>query len=105
MSAISLVESAPIEARIDGLTETVRRLADALEKSASGTEAIWLPRRHLAARFGLTSRNAGLYIAGAVSAGMLEHFRPAGPDGSPGQTLYKVTDFEKYLRRLEPQTA
>lgn len=101
MSSIALVESQPITERIDRLSTLVERLAETLDQTATGTEAEWLPRKKIAARFGLSPRQADLYLASAVTAGKLAHFKPADLSGRRGHTLYKVSEFEAYIRRLD----
>ena len=101
MTALALVEAQPLTERIDHLSTLVERLADALEQSTTGVAAEWLPRKKLATRFGLSPRQADLYIASAVTAGKLSHFKPADLSGRRGHTLYKVSEFEAYIRRLD----
>lgn len=103
MSSISLVESQPITDRLDRLSTLVERLAEALDQTATGTEAEWLPRKKIAARFGLSPRQADLYLASAVTAGKLAHFKPADLSGRRGHTLYRVSEFEAYIRRLDTE--
>lgn len=104
MSSISLVESQPITERIDRLSTLVERLAETLDQTATGTEAEWLPRKKIAVRFGLSPRQADLYLASAVTDGKLSHFKPADLSGRRGHTLYRVSEFEAYIRRLENET-
>lgn len=101
MTATILCEAKPIEERIDRLATLVERLADTLDATGGAEQPEWLPRRKLAARFGMSPRSADVYIASAISSGKLSHFQPADMLGKRGHTLYRVADFEAYLRRLE----
>lgn len=96
---MQLCDAAPIEQRLDALTAQVEHLTKALENTITGAGAIWLPRRKLAERFGMSPRTADLYIASAITEGRLQTFRPTDAGGNTGHPLYHVGDFEAYIRR------
>lgn len=98
-TTITLIPASPVEEKLDALTRQVEQLTQALETTLTGAGAVWLPRRKLAERFGMSVRSAGLYIASAITEGKLQYFKPADCCGNTGHTLYHVGDFEAYIRR------
>ena len=96
---MQLCDAAPLEQRLDALTAQVEHLTKALENTITGAGAIWLPRRKLAERFGMSPRTADVYIASAITEGRLQTFRPTDASGTSGHPLYHVADFEAYIRR------
>ena len=96
---MTLCDAAPLEQRLDALTVQVEQLTKALETSLTGAGAVWLPRRKLAERFGMSPRTADVYIASAITEGRLQTFRPTDASGTSGHPLYHVGDFEAYIRR------
>ncbi len=96
---MQLCDAAPLEARLADLTVRVEQLTQALETTLTGAGAVWLPRRKLADRFGMSPRTADVYIASAITEGRLQSFRPTDASGNAGHPLYNVADFEAYIRR------
>lgn len=104
MTSIALIPAAPVEEKLDALTRQVEQLTQALETTITGAGAVWLPRRRLAERFGMSPRSATIYIASAITEGRLRNFRPTDASGNAGHPLYHVADFEAYISR-NPTTA
>ena len=96
---MQLCDAAPLEQRLAALTVQVEQLTKMLETTITGAGAIWLPRRKLAERFGMSPRTADIYIASAITEGRLKNFRPTDASGTAGHPLYHVADFEAYISR------
>lgn len=72
---------------------------------AETTPPEWLPISKLAARYGLSTTATARYIACAQSAGALRSFRPTDLHGTPGNPLYNLSDYHRYISRSGITTA
>ena len=96
---MQLVPAEPLEQKLDTLSNEIAALRQALENTGDGNRPEWLPRRKLAAMFGMSPRSADMYIAAAVSSNALRTIKPRALGTATGHMLYNVRDFENFIAR------
>lgn len=98
-TALQLIPADAVLEKIADLSAQVRTLSTSLENYDATSRPQWLPRRKLAALFGMSPRSADMYIASGISANALRVIRPRDISGKTGHPIYNVADFEKFISR------
>lgn len=104
---LKLVNEQELEAVLDvklaslskSLYQELKVLHSLLEEYEGVPNAKYLTVSKLAKIYGMSRTSCQRYLASAVSAGAIEHFKPRDLNGTPGSTLYNVEHFDAYIKR------